>query len=140
MRPTMVLAAGGLVWNRRSASELDFVLVHRPAYGDWAFPKGKLDPGETLEQAAIREVEEETGLICRVGEQIGWSEYLDKAGRPKLVVYWEMTPHAGRLAPAHEIDVARWVGVEEATDLLTYPRDRDLLRRFRASVLERAAP
>jgi len=126
----MVLAAGGLVWNRHPKRGLEFVLVHRPAYGDWAFPKGKLDPGETLEEAALREVEEETGLRCILGRQVGWSEYRDKAGRPKLVVYWEMTARAGTLAPAHEIDVARWVPAGEAIDQLTYPRDRELLTRF----------
>jgi 8-oxo-dGTP diphosphatase len=102
-------------------------LVHRRVYEDWTFPKGKLDRGETLEQAALREVEEETGLICRLGRKLGETQYRNGYGRPKVVTYWEMTVVAGTIAPAHEIDDARWATRSEATRLLTYQRDRDLL-------------
>lgn len=126
----VVRAAGGIVW-RRNGEAVEIVLVHRPAYDDWAFPKGKLHPGENEEEAAVREVEEEAGLLCRLGTELGTTSYHDSQGRSKTVRYWEMTPVAGTLAPANEIDDARWVSLEEAEALLTYARDRDLLSRFR---------
>jgi 8-oxo-dGTP pyrophosphatase MutT (NUDIX family) len=138
----MVRAAGGAVW-RRAPSGVDVVLVHRPAYDDWAFPKGKLEPGETDEQAAVREVREETGLLCRLGTELPSTTYADGQGRPKLVRYWSMTvvPAPGAasggatanggtdapLAPEPkargEIDQVYWAGFDEARRRLTYPRD-----------------
>jgi 8-oxo-dGTP diphosphatase len=122
-----VLAGGGIVWRHDEGGELEIVLVHRPAYDDWSFPKGKLDPDETETQAALREVEEETGLVCRLGPEIGTTRYRDSKRRPKTVRYWEMTPTAGTLAAANEVDDARWVPLGEAPGLLTYEHDRRLL-------------
>ena len=122
-----VLAGGGIVWRHDEGAELEIVLVHRPAYDDWSFPKGKLDPDETETQAALREVEEETGLVCRLGPEIGTTRYRDSKRRPKTVRYWEMTPTAGTLAAANEVDDARWVPLGEAPGLLTYDHDRRLL-------------
>jgi 8-oxo-dGTP diphosphatase len=122
-----VLAGGGIVWRHDEGAELEIVLVHRPAYDDWSFPKGKLDPDETETQAALREVEEETGLVCRLGPEIGTTRYRDSKRRPKTVRYWEMTPTAGTLAAANEVDDARWVPLGEAPGLLTYEHDRRLL-------------
>ncbi|MCE3287348.1 MAG: hydrolase [Gaiellaceae bacterium] len=124
-----VRAAGGLVV-REDANGSEILVVHRPAYDDWSFPKGKLEPGEREEDAAIREVEEETGLRCRLERELATTRYRDGRGRPKTVRYWIMAPEGGRLAPANEIDVARFVPVAEAHDLLTYDRDRDLLDRL----------
>jgi 8-oxo-dGTP diphosphatase len=124
---TVVLAGGGIVWRQNEGGGLEIVLVHRPAYDDWSFPKGKLDPGETEAQAALREVEEETGLACRLGPEIGTTSYRDPKRRPKTVRYWEMTPATGTLTAANEVDDARWVPLEEAQGLLTYERDRHLL-------------
>ena len=106
---------------------VEIVLVHRPAYGDWSLPKGKLHPGETEAQAALREVQEETGLVCLLGPEIGTTSYRDPKRRPKTVRYWEMTPTAGTLGPTNEIDDARWVPLAEAPGLLTYAHDRRLL-------------
>jgi 8-oxo-dGTP diphosphatase len=122
-----VLAGGGIVWRHDEGGELEIVLVHRPAYDDWSFPKGKLDPDETETQAALREVEEETGLVCRLGPEIGTTRYRDSKRRPKTVRYWEMTPTAGTLAAANEVDDVRWVPLGEAPGLLTYEHDRRLL-------------
>ena len=122
-----VLAGGGIVWRHDEGAELEIVLVHRPAYDDWSFPKGKLDPDETETQAALREVEEETGLVCRLGPEIGTTRYRDSKRRPKTVRYWEMTPTAGTLAAANEVDDVRWVPLGEAPGLLTYEHDRRLL-------------
>ena len=92
MTEAVVRAGGGVVWRRGQGGGVEIVLVHRPAYDDWSFPKGKLHPGETEAQAALREVEEETGLWCRLGPEIGTTSYRDPKRRPKTVRYWEMTP------------------------------------------------
>ena len=122
-----VRAAGGLVHRRRDDGTTEILVVHRPAYDDWSFPKGKLEPGESEEDAAVREVEEESGLRCRRERELATTRYEDGRGRPKTVRYWLMTPVAGALAAANEIDEARFVTLAEAAGLLTYERDRDLL-------------
>ena len=125
-----VRAAGGLVCRSREDGTAEILLVHRPEYDDWSFPKGKLEQGETEEEAAVREVEEETGLRCELGPELATTRYRDARGRPKTVRYWSMTPIAGQLAAANEIDDATFVPLAEAADLLTYERDRDLLARL----------
>src|SRR3954470_10760122 len=65
-----VLAAGGVV-----VRDGRVAVVHRPKYDDWSLPKGKLDPGEGFEEAALREVEEETGMRCRLGRELPSTEY-----------------------------------------------------------------
>jgi 8-oxo-dGTP pyrophosphatase MutT (NUDIX family) len=129
MTNDVVRAAGGLLLRQGSGGTLEVVLVHRPAYDDWSFPKGKLHPGETDAEAAVREVEEETGLRPQLVRDLGTSSYRDSRGRPKTVRYWEMTPVSGVLGPANEIDDARWVALDEAARMLTYDRDRTLLLR-----------
>jgi 8-oxo-dGTP diphosphatase len=128
----VVRAAGGLVWRRGERDLLEIVLVHRPAYDDWSFPKGKLHEGETEEVAAVREVEEETGLRCRLTRDLGMISYRDSRGRPKTVRYWEMRPVGEALKPSGEIDDARWASLDSADTMLTYARDRDLLTHFEA--------
>lgn len=122
-----VRAAGGLVCRREEGGDPLILVVHRPAYDDWSFPKGKLEEGEREEDAAIREVEEETGLRCRLDHEVATVRYRDARGRPKTVRYWQMTPVGGVLAAANEIDIARFVPLTEAAALLTYARDRELL-------------
>jgi 8-oxo-dGTP pyrophosphatase MutT (NUDIX family) len=122
-----VRAAGGLVRRRREDGTEEILIVHRPAYDDWSFPKGKLEPGERDEDAAVREVEEEAGLTCRLDREIATTRYRDGRGRPKTVRYWLMTPIGGRLEAANEVDDVRFVTREEAAALLTYERDVDLL-------------
>jgi 8-oxo-dGTP pyrophosphatase MutT (NUDIX family) len=106
---------------------LEVLVVHRPRYGDWTFPKGKAEPGEPDEACALREVEEETGLRCELGQELPATEYLDARGRSKRVRYWRMRPLDERLELLHEVDEARWVPVDEARELLTYARDLALL-------------
>ena len=122
-----IRAAGGLVCRRDERGAAEILLVHRPAYDDWSFPKGKLEPGESEEEAAAREVEEETGLRCRLERELTTTRYRDARGRSKTVRYWLMTPVGGRLEAANEVDEARFVPVAEAAALLTYERDRKLL-------------
>ena len=118
-----VEAAGGVV-----VRDGQVLLVHRPRYDDWTLPKGKLDPGESFEQAALREVEEEAGLRCRLGRELPSSEYRDNRDRPKIVRYWLMEVEGGEFEPNHEVDEVRWLADNEAAQRLTYDRDRDVLR------------
>lgn len=127
-----VRAAGGLVVRNESPG-LEVLVVHRPKYGDWSFPKGKCEPGESDEACALREVEEETGLRCELAGELPWTSYTDGRGRPKRVRYWRMHPVGGGLAFLHEVDEARWLPADEAASLLTYERDRDVLRALLAT-------
>jgi 8-oxo-dGTP diphosphatase len=124
---TSVRAAGGLVRRRGEDGSDEILVVHRPAYDDWSFPKGKLEDGEQEEDAAVREVEEETGLRCRLERELASTHYRDARGRQKSVRYWLMEPVSGTLAAANEVDDARFVPVGEARELLTYARDVRLL-------------
>jgi 8-oxo-dGTP pyrophosphatase MutT (NUDIX family) len=122
----VVQAAGGLVVRRRGGL-LEVVVVHRPDQRDWSFPKGKLEPGETVEIAALREVREETGMACRLLRFIGHTEYVDRKGRPKAVAYWIMAAEEGSFTPNAEVDDLRWSSLGDAIRLLSYSRDRELL-------------
>ena len=103
-------------------------MIHRPKYDDWTLPKGKLFEGETFEEAALREVREETGLVCEMGEEAASATYRDRKGRAKLVRYWEMTPVRGEFVPTGEVDELRWLTPEEAVRVLSYEHDADLVR------------
>jgi 8-oxo-dGTP diphosphatase len=127
----VVRAAGGVVV-RNGPRGPEILVVHRPKYGDWTFPKGKAEPGESDEDCARREVEEETGLTCTLREELPSTSYTDSQGRPKRVRYWLMQPIGGELAYRHEVDDARWVSPDEASRLLTYDRDVGLLRSLPA--------
>jgi 8-oxo-dGTP pyrophosphatase MutT (NUDIX family) len=125
----VIRAAGGLIYRNGRRGPMELALAHRPAYDDWTFPKGKLNPEETPEEAALRETEEETGLRCKLVGEVGCTSYLDRRGRNKVVCYWLMEPIGGRkFEPGPEVDELRWVSVAEAMQLLTYDRDRQLLR------------
>jgi 8-oxo-dGTP pyrophosphatase MutT (NUDIX family) len=128
----VVQAAGGLVVRRQSGF-LEIVVVHRPVQHDWSFPKGKLEPGESLEMAARREVWEETGMSCDLLRFIGHTEYVDRKGRPKAVAYWIMAPEGGSFSPNEEVDEMRWLSLDRAARLLSYPRDRELVAVLQAA-------
>ena len=122
-----VLAAGGVVWRRAKKGRVEVILVHRPRYDDWSLPKGKLDPGETDEEAALREVEEETCVVARLGPELPTTTYLDRSGKHKRVRYWAMTVEAGEPTGANEVDRAEWVPFEEARRRITYRHDVEVL-------------
>src|SRR2546423_7236132 len=111
-----VPAAGGVLRRLRPDGEAEIAVIHRPKYDDWSLPKGKLEPGESFEQAALREVEEETGLICELGPELGSVGYRDRKGRSKLVRYWAMRPRGGEFRPNREVDELRWAVADEAAD------------------------
>lgn len=127
--PDLVVAAGGLV-TRVVGGVTEMLLVHRPRYDDWSFPKGKLDEGESPAEAAMREVEEETGFYCSLGDRVGIVEYRDRSGAPKVVHYFAMEHQTGRFAPNPEVDQIAWLTPSAAVERLSYGRDRALLRSW----------
>ena len=121
-----VRAAGGIVVRQRGGKQ-EILLVHRPRYDDWTLPKGKAVPGESDQECALREVAEETGLRCQLGDELQPVTYRDARGRLKTVRYWLMTPGAGEFTPGSEVDETRWLTPDQAESVLTYDRDRDVL-------------
>ena len=119
-------AAGGLLV-RDGAEGPELALVHRPRYDDWSLPKGKLEPGESFEQAARREIEEETGFTCELGPELESSSYRDHKGRPKLVRWFRMTPGGGSFAANDEVDELRWLNPAQAMAMVHYDHDRRLI-------------
>ncbi len=115
-------AAGGVV-------EQDglIAVVHRPRYDDWSLPKGKLDKNESSERAALREVQEETGLSCQLIEELDPVSYTDNRGRPKNVRYWRMKVLSGEFEVNDEVDELRWLSRADALELLSYEHDRELV-------------
>jgi 8-oxo-dGTP pyrophosphatase MutT (NUDIX family) len=134
----VVRAAGGVISRRSERGDLEVLLIYRGQRRDWTFPKGKVETGETDEECALREVEEETGLRCELTHELPSTSYHDRKGRAKIVRYWIMTVIKGEAEPRNEVDAVRWLGLRTANSLLTYPRDRELLASF-AAVLARAA-
>ena len=118
---------------RPAGERIEVLVVHRPRYDDWSLPKGKRDLGETDEGCALREVAEETGLRCELGPEMpSRSVYVDRKGRPKEVRWWAMTVLDGELTPNDEVDEMRWLEVDAAAALLSYERDREVLRALTA--------
>lgn len=137
------MAAGGIIWRRRNVSRRDpadgrripieLLMIHRPSYDDWTFPKGKTDPGESLQQAAVREIAEEAGLQVRLGHPLSRVDYHTASGN-KQVSYWMAQQISGTdttFSPNKEVDEIRWVRPRDAATLLTYDHDHVLLDEFR---------
>ncbi|MGA8209706.1 MAG: NUDIX hydrolase [Nocardioidaceae bacterium] len=136
-----IVAAGAVVLRKGP----QVLLVHRPKYDDWSFPKGKLDPGEHVTTCAVREVAEETGLDIRLGPPLSRQHYTVRNGgaRDKVVHWWTgravLGDDIGGFRPNAEVDAVEWVPLDKATDLLTYDRDREMLTELER-VRRRSSP
>jgi len=122
-----VRAAGGIVLRDIAGGRREVAVVHRPGRDDWSLPKGKLSSDESFEDCALREVQEETGLRCRLHRFVGYTEYRDRRDRLKVVAYWLMDVLDGEFAPSDEVDEMRWLELTIARRALSYERDRDLI-------------
>lgn len=129
--PAEVVAGGGLVHrpgNRLGTSEV--LVVYRPHHGDWSFPKGKLEPGETLAECAQREVGEETGFETVRGRWVADVTYRDGRARSKVVRYWAFTVTGGSFAANEEVSRMRWVSPAGLGSVLTYRSDLRVVDRL----------
>lgn len=127
----MIRAAGAVVWREDNPFELEVLLVHRPQYDDWSFPKGRVEEGESTIAAAYREVKEETGVTTIFGQFLGSSSYKLESGKKK-VKYWMAMAHpdSSKFTPNDEVDKIEWVSIKEARHFLTYDDDREILDEF----------
>lgn len=123
-----VRAAGGVVTRTDDDGALEVLLVHRGQYDDWTIPKGKVEPGETDEACAEREVEEETGLRCRLGDELPFVRWRDRFDRPKVARYWRCEIVGGTAVAQNEVDAVAWLPLDEAISRLSYARDAEVLR------------
>ncbi|HEY0258883.1 MAG TPA: NUDIX domain-containing protein [Lacisediminihabitans sp.] len=136
--PSVALAAGAVCW-RIVNGRTEVLLVHRAARADTSLPKGKVDPGETPPQTAVREVAEETGLSVALGAALGTTQYTMPGGREKIVYYWaaeisEDMVAASTFVPNDEIAATEWLPIKTARAAMSYDRDREVLDRFAARV------
>jgi 8-oxo-dGTP diphosphatase len=130
-RVPQVLAAGGVVWRLDPDGNAEVLLVHRPAYDDWTFPKGKLEGGDADEErCALREVWEETGFHGTLGRELPSVHYIDQKNRAKRVRYWEMRVLSGEFTRNLEVDEVAWLRVADARRRLSYRHDFDVLDAF----------
>ncbi|MEO5922136.1 MAG: NUDIX domain-containing protein [Pseudolysinimonas sp.] len=130
-----VLAAGAVCWKVTAKGNLKILVVHRTQHRDVSLPKGKVDPGETLPETAVREIAEETGLVIGLGPPLGVVEYQLPNGRDKVVYYWsaEVSPLAianSTFASNDEIESLTWMKLDTARASLSYPHDVDIVDRF----------
>jgi len=122
-----VQAAGGVLCRDGDDGQVEIAIIHRPSYDDWTLPKGKVEPDESAEECALREVWEETGFKCELVRPLGCTAYVDRRGRNKVACYWSMETKGGRFRPGGEVDKLLWLPLEEAIERLTYSRDKALL-------------
>ena len=122
----LIRAAGGIVTRTTLGGHIEVACIYRESRGDWTFPKGKLDFGETFEEGALREVFEETGMRCNVVRFVGTTNYTHRKGKPKIVVYYLMVADDGEFQPNDEVDELVWLALDDVRDHLTWDRDQEL--------------
>lgn len=122
----LIRAAGGIVVRPIANGRFEVACIYREARGDWTFPKGKLDEGETFAEAALREVLEETNMHCDIIRFIGTTNYIHRKGKPKIVAYYLMHVAQGEFIPNEEVDVLEWLPLESVREHLTWDRDQEL--------------
>jgi len=127
----VIRAAGALLWRENSQLEIEIALIHRPRYGDWSLPKGKVDDGETTLQCAYREVFEETGVKAQFTRELGSVEYLE-SGESKRVKYWAAKAPSfdQQFKVNEEVDEIRWLNPVDATSLATHDSDKSIIENF----------
>ncbi|MFB4305320.1 NUDIX domain-containing protein [Actinomadura sp. GTD37] len=126
----VIHAAGAVLWRDAPGGGPEFAVIHRPRYDDWSFPKGKVDRGEHVLRAAVREIEEETGIVARLDRRLPTSTY-PIGERTKQVDYWAARPVASSVfTPNDEVDELVWLPAGEAEARLSYRHDADLLHEF----------
>jgi len=126
---TVITAAGGIVW-RETEEGIKLALIHRSQYNDWTLPKGKLEPGESWQTAALREVQEETGCDVELGNFAGSVAYTVR-GIPKVVLFWHMKiKNISRFSPNNEVDKLIWLSKEAALEKLNYETEKTLLNHL----------
>ena len=125
-----IRAAGCVVWRVTKKGNLKVLLIHRPQYDDWSFPKGKCESGEDSLACALREVAEEVNVTGVVGSELSPTTYVDQRGRDKSVRYWALAYISGDFVVNNEVDAVRWAKVPKAAEMLTYAHDVALLAEF----------
>lgn len=131
----LVLAAGCVVWRRSfSGAGIELVLVYRPKWADWSHPKGKLKKGEDPRRGALREVLEETGMVCDLGPALPTVRYVDAQGRDKEVRYWAAEALGGVFTPNDEVSQIAWLSPAEASSRVTRDRDVELISDLLAAL------
>lgn len=135
MSEKAVYAAGGIIWRYDSNGTIKILLVHRKRHRDVSIPKGKVDPGETLAETAVRELREETGLRVRLGVPLGVARYHLPSHRQKIVHYWaaqasETSVLSSAFKPNKEISKIEWLSLKKARTALSYPVDVEILNNF----------
>ena len=134
MTSTAIYAAGAVCW-RIIDGKVHVLVIHRTVYGDVTIPKGKVDPGESLPQTAVREIAEETGLAVALGVPLGVSRYPLSSGREKIVHYWsaevsERAVQQSTFKPNAEVAAIEWVTLKRARGYLSYEPDVEILDNF----------
>jgi 8-oxo-dGTP diphosphatase len=123
----VIQAAGGLLW-RKGKRGPQIAVVHRPRYDDWSLPKGLLKEGESWQQAALREVGEETGCQALLGDFLGCNCYMVE-GQPKVVLFWQMALREEEVYDRHEeVDRLVWLSPKKALKRLSYKNEKALLK------------
>lgn len=128
--------AGGIVFRKYSnAQDYDILLVHRPRYDDWTFPKGHCEKGESLEETALREVLEETGLSCTIIQSLPLMSYITPKGKFMSVAYFFMEPQNDEQSPHDkEVDVVKWFSCDDGMARLTYQSEKDFFLYVRSGI------